>query len=85
MATAPVIQVRRPSGRGAQPASVQRLLDLADEIRARDAEYVDLADELEALSRRVQLAIHAGRPDVALHVAGRLDALAASLRRRSAA
>jgi hypothetical protein len=83
--TAPVAQIARASGRGRQPAFVERMQELADELVARDAEYVDLADELTALSRRIQLAIHAERPDVALHVAGRLDALAASLRRRSAA
>jgi hypothetical protein len=83
--TATVLQMKRAGGRGRQPAVVERMQELADELVARDAEYVDLADELTALSRRIQLAIHADRPDVALHVAGRLDALAASLRRRSAA
>jgi hypothetical protein len=58
---------------------------LATELVARDAETAALAVELSALSRRVQLAIHAERPDVALHVAGRLDALAESLARRSVA
>jgi hypothetical protein len=83
--TAPVVQIARASGRGRQPAAIEHLQELADELHARDAEYEYLADELTALSRRIQLAIHAERPDVALHVAGRLDALAASLRRRSAA
>lgn len=59
--------------------------DLIDEIRALRAERSEVAAELEALSRRIQLAIHAERPDIALHVAGRLDALAASLTRRGAA
>ena len=85
MAIAIAPRPARRTGSGRQPAMVERFRDLADEIRARDAEYADLADELEALSRRVQIAIHADRPDVALHVAGRLYAIAQSLRRRSAA
>lgn len=58
---------------------------LADEVRALELERLDVADEVRALSARVQLAIHSDRPDLALHVAGRLDALAASLTRRGAA
>lgn len=80
--TAPVIQITRTGGRGRQPAAVEQIADLQDEIAALAAEREDLADELAALSRRIQLAIHANRPDVALHVAGRLDALAVSLTRR---
>lgn len=58
---------------------------LADEVRALRAERATVAIEIKALSSRVELAIHADRPDVALHVAGRLDALAASLERRGVA
>jgi hypothetical protein len=83
--TAPVAQIARANGRGRQPAHVERMADLQDEIVAMAAEREDVAAEVRALSARIQLAIHADRPDVALHVAGRLDALAASLRRRSAA
>lgn len=82
---ADLIQIERHTGKGRQPEWVERIRDLEIEISAMGAEYVDLATELHALSRRIQLAIHADRPDVALHVAGRLDALAASLSRRGAA
>ena len=85
MSTAPVDQVQRTTGKGRQPAAVEHLLDLADEVRALHAERGDLADEIEALSRRAQLALLNDRADLVLHVAGRLDALAASLRRRNAA
>lgn len=78
------VDIRR-GGPGRLPASLSRLRDLADEVRAQHAENADLADELTALSRRIELAFRADRPDVALSVAGRLDSLAASLRRRSAA
>lgn len=75
----------RLTGRGRQPVVVERLRDAEDELRALRLERSDLASEIAALSARIELAIHADRPDVALHVAGRLDALAASLTRRSIA
>lgn len=62
-----------------------RNVSLTDELRALQRERSDLATEIAALSARIELAIHADRPDVALHVAGRLDALAASLTRRGIA
>lgn len=81
-------------GRG-RPSAVQltdrlersrlRNVSLTDELRALHHERSAVAVEVKALSARIQLAIHADRPDLALHVAGRLDALAASLDRRSAA
>lgn len=85
MATAPVIPIERANGKGAQPAIVQQLRDARDEISALEAERDATATEVRALSARIQLAIHADRPDVALHVAGRLDALGHSLSRRGAA
>lgn len=85
MATAPVTQVRRVSGKGRQPALIQRLADLELEVIALVAERTGIATEVEALSRRMQIAVLNGRDDVALHVAGRLDALAHSLHRRGAA
>lgn len=75
----------RPSGHGRQPAAIERIRDLENELAAVTAERSQLADEIGALSRRIDLAIRADRPDVAMHVAGRLDALAASLTRRGAA
>lgn len=76
-------------GRRGVPTTVTvratRLADLQDEITALRAERDGLGAEIEALSRRIQLAVWNQREDVALHVAGRLDALAASLRRRGAA
>lgn len=65
--------------------AVAHTADLADEVRALHAERGDLADEIEALSRRAQIAIYNDRPDIVLSIAGRLDALAESLRRRNAA
>ena len=62
-----------------------RIVVLSDEVTALHAERSSLASEIAALSRRVDLAIRADRPDVAMHVAGRLEALAASLNRRGAA
>lgn len=58
---------------------------LSEELRALRCERDDLGTEIEALSRRIEYAIGAERPDVALHVAGRLEALAHSLQRRGAA
>lgn len=58
---------------------------LVEELRAVSREREQLADEIGALSRRIALELRLGRPDVAMHVAGRLDALAASLTRRGAA
>ena len=83
--TAPVLSIARTAGKGRQPVAIERIRDLEDELAAVAAERTDLADEITALSRRIDLAIRADRPDVAMHVAGRLDALAASLTRRSAA
>lgn len=85
MATAPVLPIARLAGKGAQPALVQRLRDLEDELTALTAERESVGVEIEALSRRMEIAIMAGRDDVALHVTGRLEALAHSLRRRGVA
>ena len=62
-----------------------RVAVLQDEIAALAAARETVATEVRALSARIQLAIHADRPDVALHVAGRLDALGRSLTRRGIA
>jgi hypothetical protein len=83
--TAPVVSITRTAGKGRQPVVIERIRDLEDELVALSSERVDLADEISALSRRIDLAIRADRPDVAMHVAGRLDALAASLSRRGTA
>lgn len=81
--------------RGGRPSSADlssrlersrlRAVVLQDEVTALTAELGIAGDEIEALSRRMEMAIMAGRDDVALHVAGRLEALAHSLQRRSAA
>lgn len=55
---------------------------LRDELAALHAERDGLAVEIRALSARLQLAITADAPLVALQVAGRLDALGVSLQRR---
>jgi hypothetical protein len=85
MATSAVPPLTRPTGKGRQPALVEHLRDLQDEITALLAEREIVGTEIEALSRRMEMAIMAGRDDVALHVAGRLEALAHSLIRRGAA
>lgn len=87
---APVVPLP-PLGRG-RPSNAQlmdrlerqRILNaiLREELVALEAERDDIADEIEALGRRMTFAVQAGRDDVALHVLGRLDALSASLRRR---
>jgi hypothetical protein len=86
------LATNNPNGRPSNAILTQRLerahlraAVLSTEIAALTSERDLLSTELGALSRRIQIAIHADRPDVALHVAGRLDALAASLARRGAA
>jgi hypothetical protein len=89
-----VAELREIVGRG-RPSNLQltdrlersrlRNTVLAEEIRALTSERTAVADELAGLSRRIDLAIRADRPDVAMHVAGRLDALATSLNRRGVA
>lgn len=66
-----ILPFARPSGRGRQPALVERLADLRDELTASGQEMV-------AAGRRIEYAIVAGRPDVALHVAARLQVLGAA-------
>lgn len=80
--TASVTQIPRATGKGRQPAGVERCQDLQDEVTALEAERERFGHEVRALSARIQLAVHNDRPDVALHVAGRLDALGVSLLRR---
>lgn len=82
---AEIIDLRRGRGRPSPEALVTANDHLRAEVHAMRTERNDLATEVSALSRRIQYAIAADRPDVALHVAGRLDALAASLDRRGAA
>ena len=92
MVTAATTRTNNPNGR---PSNAQlgdrleranlRIVVLSDEVTALHAERADVASEISALSRRIDLAIRADRPDIAMHVAGRLDALAASLSRRGAA
>ena len=85
MATATVPPIVRLAGKGRQPAIVERCQDLQDEVAALLSELYAVGSEIEALSRRIDLAIRADRADVAMHVAGRLEALAHSLQRRGAA
>lgn len=85
MATAAVPPLLRIAGKGRQPAAVELIRDLQDEVAALLAEMAAIGAEVEALSRRIDLAIRAERADVAMHVAGRLEALAHSLQRRGAA
>lgn len=80
-----VVPIARASGRGRQPLAVERLVEAQLEISALHAERDRVGVELRALSARIQLAIHAEHPGIALHVAGRLDALGDSLIRRGEA
>jgi hypothetical protein len=85
MATAPVAPVLRLTGKGRQPAAVELIRELQEEVAVLLSELYAVGTEIEALSRRIDLAIRADRADVAMHVAGRLEALAHSLQRRGAA
>lgn len=80
--SAVVQPIVRLAGKGRQPAAVERIRDLEEEVVALTAERETVGTEVRALSARLQLAIRADRPDIGLHVAGRLDALAAALLRR---
>jgi hypothetical protein len=55
------------------------LIDRLAEAKSRNADLRDeltaCAQEMTALGRRIEFALMAGRPDVALHVAARLQVL----------
>lgn len=55
------------------------------EIRSIRVEQIALGSEMTGLSNRIQLAIRAERPDIAMHVAGRLAVLGASQTRKGSA
>lgn len=80
-----VTRLPHAGGRPSNASQAERIANLRDELHALRCERADLGTEIEALSRRIEYAIGAERPDVALHVAGRLEALAHSLQRRGAA
>lgn len=65
-----VVPFARP-GKGRQSAAVEAMADIRDELTAAGQEMV-------ALGRRIEYALMADRPDVALHVAARLQVLGAS-------
>lgn len=83
--TAIAAPIVRSAGKGRQPAAVERIRDLEDEITALHAERVTTGTEVRALSARVAIAVRADRPDLALHVAGRLQTLGDQLLRRGIA
>ena len=68
----PRAALRASTGRRGVPATVlvraTRLADLLDECHAAGQEMVNAG-------RRVEYAVHAGRSDLALHTAGRLQLL----------
>lgn len=79
---------RRPSNvelteRLARARSINSSLRL--ELRTVNAERVALGSDLAALSNRIQLAIRADRPDLAMEVAFRLSVFAASQTRKGSA
>lgn len=58
--TARVIPIQRQTGRGRQPAIVERLRDDRDELVALTAEAIDLAGRLVVISRRAQVRLARG-------------------------
>lgn len=66
-----VIPFARTSGKGRQTAAAELIADLRDELTAA-------GQEMRAAGRRIEYAMAAGRPDVALHVAARLQVLGES-------
>jgi hypothetical protein len=75
-ATAPL---RVIPGRRGVPTTVTVRQSVLDDLRD---ELCAAGSEMEALGHRVEYAIVAERPDVALHVAGRLVVLGADYRER---
>lgn len=80
--TAEVIPLERASGVGRQPAAVEALRDARDEITALMAEARAFASEVRAVCRRLELAVIAERPDLALHMTAQLYLLAERQERR---
>lgn len=78
-----------PNGRPSNAVLLQRNASLRDynellrtEIRQLLAEVGRVGTELVALSSRIDMALTADRPDVALHVAGRIGELGQACIRR---
>jgi hypothetical protein len=73
-----------PGARMGRPSNVvliDRLSQARDEAEEWRMEVLSAAAEMRAAGLRIEYAINAGRPDVALHVAARLQALAGSYTR----
>lgn len=90
MAVAAIPRIsNNPHGRPSN-AVLQGRLDRSREVntllraenRSLLSEVARLGSELIAIGSRIELAYAAGRPDVAMHVAGRLDSLGRSCVRR---
>lgn len=90
MAVAAVPRIsNNPNGRPSN-AVLQGRLDRSREVnsllraenRSLLAEVARLGSELISIGSRIELAYTAGRPDVAMHVAGRLDSLGRACIRR---
>lgn len=89
MAAPAAPRTNNPNGRPSAAKLADRLersrlrnVLLVADARAHRTEIGILGAELVALARRIELAITAERPDVAYHVAGRLEVLGQACIRR---
>jgi hypothetical protein len=87
-----IARTNNPNGRPSNAVLNERLARAREvnglirtENRALLEELARIGSEIVALGRRVELAITADRPDVAMHVAGRLDDLGQACVRRGGA
>lgn len=71
-----VVSIERASGRGRQPAEVELIRDLELELLAERTESLAFAEEVRAQACRIDLAVRAERPDLALHLGGSIVGLA---------
>lgn len=79
MATATVTPIVRSAGKGRQPASVELVRDLRDELTAVEAERHDLGLRLGYISRILWRAVWTERLDLVSEIAGELDRVSGRL------
>jgi hypothetical protein len=68
-------RTNNPNGRPSNVVLIDRLADARSQNADLRDELTACAQEMTALGRRIEFALMAGRPDVALHVAARLQVL----------
>jgi hypothetical protein len=71
-----ILSIERPRGRGRQPADVELIRDLELELLAERTEGLTFAEEVRAQACRIDLAVRAERPDLALHIGSSIVVLA---------